>query len=415
MSKKVLVIIIIITLLLLGVFAFFIFTKDGNVNNIDRAPGGNFFGNLFPFGGGDSGDRSAGDPTKDADRDDIISDGEDTAAFQLRQLTTEAVAGAMVISSDETIKVLYLERPTGNIYEINLQNLERNRLTNTTVIGVHETVWHNDGEKILLRYLNENDVIKTFAGSITNSPDNETEDTGQLDGVFLEDDISYITASPDKTEILLLLQNKTGISFVTAEFDGGNQEPVFTSPFSEWLPQWFKDSTVSVTTKASALASGFLYFVDLRTGVFEKVIGDIAGLTTLVNTTGEMILYSKSGEDRFTLNTLIITERIKSQLPVSTLPEKCVWSTIQPSVAYCGVPITIIPGDYPDIWYQGLISFSDNIWEIDVKRNTVKLLASPSTIARDNIDIVNLLLSDEEEYLIFTNKKDSTLWSLTLP
>jgi len=406
MPKKTLIAVAILIIALIGVGVWVIFSREGapGEGGEDTSPG-NLFGNLFPFGG-DSGDRVTSDPTEGS-----VSDN-GTIDIQLRQLTTEAVAGAVATSSD-VVKVRYLERATGNIYEMNLQNFKRKRLTNTTVIGVHETVWHKDGSQLLLRYLNENDIIKTFAGTITNSSD-ENENIGQLDGVFLGDNILYITSSPDETSILMLTRNNTGLSFTTAEFNGGNQEPVFSSPFSEWIPQWFEANTVSVTTKASALASGFLYFVDLQTGIFDKVLGDIDGLTTLVNTTGDMVLYSESGENLFTLSTLTIDEKIRSQLSVNTLPEKCVWSTIRPSVAYCGVPITITPGDYPDAWYQGLISFSDSIWEIDVEKNIVTFLVSPQEIAREEIDLINPLLSEDEKYLIFTNKKDSTLWRLSL-
>ena len=301
----------------------------------------------------------------------------------------------MATSSGGTVSVRYLERATGNIYETNLQSLQKNRLTNTTVIGVHETVWHVGGSEVLLRYLNKNDVIKTFTGTIS-SPTGSVGGVGQLDGVFLDDDIPYITTSPNKTEILLLSQTKTGISFITAEFNGGNREPVAVSPFSEWIPQWFDVDTFSVTTKASALAPGFLYFVDLSTGVFEKIIGDINGLTTLTNKTGGTILYSESKGRGFTLNTVTTANRIKDQLSVNTLPEKCVWSTLRPSIAYCGVPITITNGNYPDVWYQGLVSFSDNIWEINVERNTVRFLISLPTTAREEIDLINPVLSDHE-------------------
>ena len=410
MNKKVIIIILIIILVLIGVGLWFVFSKGGLGGEEGTSPG-NFFGNLFPFGG-DSDDRPTSGSTEGGGGD-TPSSSENGVILQLRQLTTEAVAGAMATSSGGTINVRYLERATGNIYEINLQTLQKDRLTNTTIIGVHNVVWHGDGSSLILRYLNENDVIKTFAGTISSSADSG-ENIGRLDGIFLDDDIPYITTSPDKTKILLLSQIKTGISFITAEFNGGNREPVAISPFSQWIPQWFDDGTISITTKASALAPGFLYFVDLSTGFFEKVIGDINGLTTLVNKTGEIILYSESNDRHFTLNAITLDERIKIQPPLSTLPEKCVWSTVRTSIAYCGVPTTITPGNYPDVWYQGLVSFSDNIWEIDVEKDTVKFLISLPTAAREEIDLINPVLSDNEEYLIFTNKKDSTLWSLKL-
>ena len=158
MSKKTLIVILIIVIVLLAVGLWFVFSKEGLQGGDGDTSAGNFFGNLFPFGGGDSGDRGIDNSGQDIDRGDAGSS-ENIAASRLRQLTTVAVTGAMATSSNKTVKVRYLERATGNIYEINLQNLEKNRLTNTTVIGVHETMWHKNGNELLLRYLNKNDVI----------------------------------------------------------------------------------------------------------------------------------------------------------------------------------------------------------------------------------------------------------------
>ena len=66
------------------------------------------------------------------------------------------------------------------------------------------------------------------------------------------------------------------------------------------------------------------------------------------------------------------------------------------------------------MWYQGITSFSDSVWMIDIETQTVKVLADPVNIAGEEIDLIKPVLSQDENYLFFINKKDSSLWSLRL-
>ena len=72
-------------------------------------------------------------------------------------------------------------------------------------------------------------------------------------------------------------------------------------------------------------------------------------------------------------------------------------------------------GLYPDSWYQGEISFFDQLWRIDVKTGNTSMLADPgNTIGAEEIDGIKLALDEGENYLFFVNKKNSILWELEL-
>ncbi|MBU0998803.1 hypothetical protein KKG24_00625, partial [Patescibacteria group bacterium] len=81
---------------------------------------------------------------------------------------------------------------------------------------------------------------------------------------------------------------------------------------------------------------------------------------------------------------------------------------------YCGVPKSITNNRYPDTWYQGEVSFSDQIWKIDIKTESATLLLDPITISGEDIDSIKLMLDSNENYLFFINKKDSFLWEFNL-
>ena len=76
---------------------------------------------------------------------------------------------------------------------------------------------------------------------------------------------------------------------------------------------------------------------------------------------------------------------------------------------YCALPINISSSNQPDDWYQGVASFDDGIWSKNITTGESK-----SILSRFGADIMNIFISDDENYLIFTNKNDGTLWSLKL-
>jgi hypothetical protein len=153
-----------------------------------------------------------------------------------------------------------------------------------------------------------------------------------------------------------------------------------------------------------------MYEVDTGTKNFSRVLGPINGLTTLTSPNGKLTLY---GDDNLSLYLYHNDTKTSDLLGIKTLPEKCVWGSGN-DVIYCAVPKTI-SGTYPDDWYQGTISFSDQFWKIDAKTENTTLLFDPSTITGgEEADGIKLATDTGENYLFFVNKKDSYLWEYAL-
>jgi len=239
MSKKSIIIIsIIIALALLAIAWFVISNKVGQQGEGVGESESSFFSSLFPFGKGESGEKRSlsseggDDGEGGSGGGTIVSSG-----GQLHQLTETSVSGAMstiVPSPDGSFEdvVRYIDRETGNVFQINYKNFTKTRLTNTTIPGIREVVWGSNGRDVVVRYLNENDVIKTFAGVIATtssitSTTNEAE--FRLDGDFLEDDLIVLVPSPQNNKILYFSYNGNFIDFVTSDFDGSLKNTVVTS------------------------------------------------------------------------------------------------------------------------------------------------------------------------------------------
>ena len=72
-------------------------------------------------------------------------------------------------------------------------------------------------------------------------------------------------------------------------------------------------------------------------------------------------------------------------------------------------------GNFPDQWYQGVVSTNDLVQKINVFDLYSFILSDPNQDSKDledGIDISNMQISPNTSFLIFINKKDSSLWML---
>lgn len=311
--------------------------------------------------------------------------------------------------------VRYVDRATGNIYQTFLDTLSEKRISDTTLPKIYEAYFGNNGKNVLLRLLeDDNATIATYAGQL---PDiTETGDSAlATKGGFLERNIKNITLSPDNTKFFYLLPTEQNTVGIIADLSGSSRSQVFSSAFTEWLPEWVSDRIIALTTKPSALVPGYLYTIDIKTKETKKVLGDIRGLTTLYSPNGKKVLYSETtgNGSSFTLSLYDTNTKQSAAIGIDTLPEKCVWASDNKTI-YCAIPTTITPGQYPDIWYQGIVSFSDAIWKIDTVLGLSKIITTPEQDNGIAFDGINLFLDVNEVSLFMTNKKDATLWQLPL-
>ncbi len=177
---------------------------------------------------------------------------------------------------------------------------------------------------------------------------------------------------------------------------------------------WPEINTIAINTKASANSKGFLYLLDIKKGVTTKILGGISGLSTTVSSDAKRVMYSTGGNNKVSTGIFTIKEGADMGAVFKTLAEKCVWSKIHADEAYCAVPVEIPNGIYPDDWYKGNISFTDQIWHINATTGEVHLVANLVSLGKALIDATNLTLDPKENYIYFVNKRDLTLWSLSL-
>ncbi|KKQ73792.1 MAG: hypothetical protein US96_C0052G0001, partial [Candidatus Woesebacteria bacterium GW2011_GWB1_38_5b] len=98
----------------------------------------------------------------------------------------------------------------------------------------------------------------------------------------------------------------------------------------------------------------------------------------------------------------------------NTLPEKCVELKDKNPTFYCAVPNQLPAGNYPDVWYKGLVSTEDFIEKIDLSNDIFYGVADLTDLSGQKIDVIDPMLSPDESHLIFRNKIDGYLWLLRI-
>jgi hypothetical protein len=264
-----------------------------------------------------------------------------------------------------------------------------------------------------MRYLKyDNSTIASFAGALPKELlGADGTETNEVKGSFLPENISDISISPDLSKMFYLFNTQENAIGTTSGTLGDKKIQVFDSPFQEWLAWWPNPSMITLTTKPSSGVPGYMYAVDPSKKDFNQILGNISGLTTLASPDGKLVLYADSN---LSLGVYNIKSRSSNSLPVRTLPEKCTWG-LKSDIVYCAVPKYLDTVSYPDAWYMGKVSFSDEIWQLNITTGNSTILVDPlSVIGGEDIDGIKMALDKDESYLFFVNKKDSFLWELEL-
>ena len=403
MSKKLFVIIIsiVLTLFLISLVGYYLILQ----NNTDTGSGGgSIFRNFFPFGGG-----ATTEPPVIEEPPVIPPPPTQSATQKLRKISAEPVAGAGVLDVKAGTLVRHIEKATGHIFETELFSSNQNRISNTTIPLVYDAVWGNKNNSLVARYLkDDNQTIDTY-GLLIKEVSTSTENT--VSAIKLSENLSQISVFGNS---VFSLEHKpdSSLGFIS-NFDGTKKVQIWNSPVKELLAQYVNSKTVALTTKPDQNTEGFLFFVDTGNAQTKKIIGNVFGLSTLVNDTATQLIFLDQ-KDALRMFMFDVKSKSSTNMTPPTLPEKCVWSKKDRNIIYCAVPEEFMDRDSLTLWYRGFIYFTDNIWKYDIKNNISNVMTSLFNESREQIDVTKLLLSENEQYLVFVNKIDNSLWSLDL-
>src|SRR3989338_2037836 len=335
-----------------------------------------------------------------------------------------------------TTAIRWVDRGRGNVYEARGNTLDIVTLSNTVVPKLYESSWNKNLTGFIAFGLDDGDgfdrggtsggvyaelkarIVPKIATSTT-SPVSQT--TGatltpyELKGKSLPENIIAYASSPKRDRIFFLINENGAGSGYTAKFDGSSVVKIFSTPITQVNVEWPSENVIDITTKGAADSSGFLYFIDPKTGIWKKILGPLPGLSTKVSTDAKRVFLSMAGNANNIISSIFnISEGKGIDAIVRTLADKCVWGNFYKEMVYCAAPSQPIAGTYPDDWYVGRVSFVDKIWGINAITGEIDLVSSIVDTSDRVIDAFNLGLDEKDSFLIFMNKNDLSLWSLDL-
>lgn len=379
MTKKVL---LLIGVLILVAIAVFLVLNERNQAESGGQTGFNFM-NYFPFGqNNENPDISLDDYFQETDGNGGTNQPDTSApAPQMRKVSNEPVAGAVAFNVGTSTLVRFVERGTGNVYEVRGESLGTRRLTNTTIPKIIRAFWLPSGNGFLAQTLvPESEIIETSLVELVENRATTSEVLTPFSTRIskLPTGIKELSISKDSKRILYYTVSN-GADFYTADINGTNAKKILSHPLSEWLIKyWLSNSEVVIQTKESSLAPAVFYRLNLNNGSLSRLANPMVGV-----------------------------------LAVSyTLIDKCALPTDQESYIYCAVPKQLESGNYPDDWYKGTKSTNDLIRKINTSNQIYFDLGNLSELGGEPVDVTDLKSSPNQEYLVFKNKIDGFLWLL---
>lgn len=337
--------------------------------------------------------------------DPIIAETPGFTPKKVRKLYSTPVAyGITASSTASSSSVFFVDRGTGHVYNMSIEEEKPNKISNTTILRVFESIIDPKAKNIVLRYIKEGSEIITTIFAPINT---------EIKAKNATNNAYEITVSPKGDRIFSLEKTVSGISGYISKIDGTSKTLVFDSPLSEWLVSWPEEGTIALTTRASYTKPGYLFLLNTKTGESKKVLGPVYGLTTNVSTDGKRVLFSLSESGKLSTKILNLADGSIQTTLLQTLPEKCIWSIVKKTSIYCAVPNEPAK-NMPDDWYKGLVNGVDQIWHLDTVTNDIGKISNLLTDTGTLIDAVNLTLDNKEFALYFINQYDLSLWSVDL-
>ena len=336
----------------------------------------------------------------------------------LRLLSTTPVGGYGASTTPKTTVVRWVDRGRGNVYEASYDSSTVTTISNTVVPRIYDSSWNKNLTAFIGSMFQEGDTAwsAVYSQLIPQATTTDSQVTPfALRGKKLPSTVIGYAVSPKKDKLFMLTQEDgSGVGYVS-NLDGSGVTRIFTTPLTQINVAWPSDSIIAVTTKGSALYSGYLYFVNPKTGTWTKILGPAAGLSTAVSHDGKYVLWSATGQSSNIITGIYsVAKKTSIDAGVATLADKCAWGNSFTSVIYCAVPSSLASATYPDDWYRGTVANADKIWQIDAASGNVKLVSSLIDQSDRVIDGFNLDLDSKDAYLFFMNKNDLSLWSLDL-
>ncbi len=405
---------IILVILIIGMAGFMVIRNNSLKKQLDSGQITEITAKDFlPFGNNDG--STIGDIIRD-----ILPGGGDEGDSAVNttgypELIAENVAGSIIVRRDDEIAgetgvdakgnkiydqidaIRYVSRENGYIYDYIPKYSNSYLISDTALPRVLFADFSPDGNRVLFRYLDADMITeKSVLGTL-----------GRDSVKILPDNIISFDFAKDG-EFIYISKNQNGSSIFMEK--SAKDELVYSSPISEWHVKFINKEKLLLTTKATELAPGFAYTLDLKNKKLTKIWGNLNGLTTKVSPDGNYILRAVTEQSGPVMSTYNLKDGTMRQLGKMGLVEKCSWSSDE-TIFTCAVPKSFDNVLYPDAWYSGEIETNDGIVRYTTMNLNAREMSQISSDAQNPIDVWKTSINNSGNLISFINKKNMSLWS----
>jgi len=397
--KKILLITLAVVLILVGGIWFYLFLFGAPESSQE------FFADLG-FGSATTPTEFTTDFTSENFEPATIQTGLD-AKKALNLLTLRPVAGAVIVgTSTEHQTVRYVERGTGQIYEIDLRANQETLLSDTAIAQATKATWSDSGQLVVIESgQSTNKQVQLLAWQETADADNANIQ-GQFISTELAPDAYDFDFSGDDKNLFYLRSDYDGSLGYSYSLANNKATLIFSIPFIAPAVEWSNEPLVY--NRPGERQTGYAYrleggeLVPAGTGreaLIAKAVYDEGVLLSGVN--NGSLRGSYVGAENF-------------DVAIPAIPEKCVMGNPDILAIFCTYPIEPT-GNLPTDWYKGTVKLQDYLWRIDLdetsaNRGTAALVSDLKSESGQIIDAIGIDIDYTFSRLIFRDKYTHSLW-----
>ncbi len=414
MKRYIYIILAIIVLAAIAIVAIFFFRKQSLPSGVSGLLGS------LPFAGTQTIATSTGGSTTTSPQGSATS----SSTVMTNVVSNETAIAYFVSPSDIVVTV----QPAGTIEMIT--GAQSTYLSSSAIANVLSASFSYDGQKILV---SSGDPLKPLWSVF----DIKTK-------IWTPLPANPITAAwaPSSYQIAYFASVNGVSALETIDLSAKNAKPKFISAFpnEDFQLLWKSPSDIILADRASALFSGSIFDINIKTGVISTVVVTKVGLETQWNSSGTMAVIfvgtqlARGGQ----LGIINNNGDLIHQMTFLTLPSKCVFpptpavatsTTATTTIAtsggvgtstknifsslglICAIPRdadTLNNNPLPDAYNEKIFLTSDDFYTVSLNNgNTAPLLVDGS----QNFDVSDIQLSNDKIY--FINRYDQKLYALT--
>ena len=325
----------------------------------------------------------------------------------LNLLTLRPVAGATIVgtSTDKQV-VRYVERGTGQIYEIDLANNNETLLSDAAIAQATQATWSNNGNLVVIESGNStNPQVQLLTWHENTASGTNTQ--GQFIATDIAPDAFGFAFSEDNKNLFYLRTDGDGSLGYSYPVATNKPTVTFTLPFISPAVEW--GSRPLIYNRPGEQQTGYAY----------RLVG---GELESAGKGGEALVAKAFYNDGAILSTVhdgllkgtYYSDSDTFEVALAALPEKCASGSNESYQMFCAYPFEQ-SGDLPTNWYKGTVNLQDYLWSIDIdptspNRGVASLVSDFTSEAGVTIDVIDMSTDYTKTRLLFTDKHTNALW-----